>query len=75
LALDFKSFSAQKKSRKLAGGIGRLLRKYKILQILSQHFILGEKAKVCSQKILQFSAGVRGGAGVDYSGNFVQGVD
>jgi arginyl-tRNA--protein-N-Asp/Glu arginylyltransferase len=54
LPKNFPIFSTQKKSLKFAGRIGRFLRNYKILQILSQNFILSKKAKACSQKILQF---------------------
>ena len=42
-------------SRKSVGRIGRFLRNYKILQILSQHFILPKKPQACSQIILPFT--------------------
>jgi hypothetical protein len=44
-------------SLKFTGRICRFLRIYKILQILSQHFILPKKTKASSQKILPFSSG------------------
>ena len=52
--LEFPEFLNQKKSRKFEGRIRRFLRNYKILQILSKHFILPKKAKAWAQKILQF---------------------
>jgi hypothetical protein len=39
-----------KKSRKFAGRIWRVLRECEIGEILSQHFILDEKAKACSKR-------------------------
>ena len=57
-AKKFPEFLNQKKTLKFARRIGRFLRNYEILQILSQHLILAKKAKACSQKILPFTLGV-----------------